>query len=154
MSEQTSESNAARVTAIVWPWREPVEPSASTRSIVSILQPLIPLTVGLVFWYFGHPIPAIVLACLSALLFTLCFAAPKVYGKIERGILIFLMWVGIGLNWLLLSPIYLTFFAGAHLIRIIRKTDKLELNLDENASSYWHEHRKVDDYKRYARRQY
>lgn len=90
-------------------------------------------------------------ACLNLLL---GLFYPKGFLKVEKFFMTLLYLLGVGLSWLLLVPLYWTFFTVAHLMLLIRRKDPLHRKLDSSATSYWVTRERIEDPKAHYGRQY
>jgi len=156
MSESTfSQQNA--VSLAVWPWSQ-TQPAARHGKGGVLLQAAIPLTVSAVLYFwapFAHArtVAKVVLGVAAFLLLT-GFLAPALFKKIEKLVWGLVHGVGVVMSWLLLAPLFYTFFLGARILLGLRGKDPLHRELDPAAASYWVVREPHADPRKSIRRQY
>lgn len=152
-----SSFSQSSVSLAVWPWTQVRETSGRKLTPVFV-QALIPLTVAAVLYFwapFGHAqTVAKVVACVGILLCVIGLTAPKLFHKIEGCIWGFVHFIGLALSWILLVPLFYTFFLGARILLTLRGKDPLHRKLEPDAPSYWVIRERVADPKSYYRRQF
>ena len=139
MSESPSFQQNA-VSLAVWPWSQPKSAAAHGKGGV-LLQAAIPLAVSatLYFWapfHHAQTVAKVVLG-VAVLLLVIGFTAPALFKKIEKLVWGLVHWVGVCMSWLLLVPLFYTFFLGARIMLGLRGKDPLHRKLDPAAASYW-----------------
>jgi hypothetical protein len=149
------ESKAARVAAVVWPWRVPRAPipTASIRR-ASAMESAVMMGVAAVLWFgFRRPVLAGVAAGLGAVVFVGGQWVPPLYHAFKRLGSALAKGVGAALTWGLLVPFfYLCFPAGRFFFSMAGK-DPLERRYWDKGRSYWIARPAVQDPSHY-RRQY
>ena len=149
------EQNA--VSLAVWPWAQPKTVRTNGKGGV-FLQAAIPLAVS-AFLYFRAPFAhaqtiAKVVLGVAVVLLIIGFAAPVLFKKIEKFVWGFVRWVGIAMSWLLLVPLFYTFFFGARILLTLRGKDPLHRKLEPAASTYWVTREHNADPRKSIRRQF
>lgn len=137
-----------RVAAATWPWRDGAKRAAGGpgwgRKAAGCGVPL--LVAAFLMWR-GRWTPAWIVAGIGCAYLAVSLFAPVVARRIDAGLRRFGMWVGIGLTWLLLVPVFYVVFGGsAVLLRVISRRP-LGLKFDASKQSYWRipEPRRHDD---------
>lgn len=158
MSRTTYQQNP--VSSVVWRWQEPVEVLADTPNYrkIHIIKGLVGLCIGLgvasfLFFKKDHPIPAAIIATISVSIATCALFIPSAFAKIDAFFQRLGNWVGQGLAYILLVPLFWLFFVPAHICMAIAGTDKLKLKYPSKEPTFWEPRPKVQD-ESYYRRQF
>ncbi len=154
----SAEQDSSSVLDVVWPWRTPPEEHGRPPVWRVGLQVLIPAAVA-AFLYLKKPFDhaetmALLPAFFACLNLILGLVYSKGFLKVEAFFMLILYGVGVGLSWILLVPLYWTFFTIAHFFLWIRRKDPLHRKLDPSADSYWVVRDPVNDPATHYRRQY
>lgn len=136
-------SQQTRVSSLVWPWTQPPVP-AEKRSVARVLvQVLIPYTVAAVLYHLQSrgvhipkPLPYIVAGIGTILLFLGLFL-PRVFHQVEAKVWLVVHFIGVALTWLLLCPLYYTYFLIGSLVIKMKGKDPMNRTLEPEAESYW-----------------
>lgn len=117
----------------------------------ALLQALIPFAVAGLFVWKGRQVAAGVIAGIGAVVLLSGLLTPFLFLKIEQGGRWLGKAAGIGLTWLLLTPMfYLVFFPG-RLILMMTGKDPMARKFPTKAPTYWIARKPVgspDEYKR------
>ncbi len=154
----TSSPVSPSVAAVVWPWRTPPQPRHRPSFLRVLLQVCIPYAVAAILyfvapWTHSKTIAGVV-ACVGTLLLLLGLFAPKAFVCVERFVFRFVAWVGVALSWLLLTPLFFTFFLGSSIIWKLRRKDPLYRRLEPTAASYWNLRKPITDPVKHYGRQF
>ncbi|MFT5122149.1 MAG: hypothetical protein ACI9TH_000796 [Kiritimatiellia bacterium] len=157
MAEEIYQQN--RVSSIVWHWQKEggVAPAMSTRK-AEITKGFVGMTIGYsiaAFFYFKmhHTRMPVVIVSISTIISFCAFFIPAAFHKIEAGFNKFAHVVGVGLAYILLVPLFYTFFVGAHACMAMMGIDKLKLKKPTDETSFWEKRDKITD-KSYYRKQF
>lgn len=106
---------------------------------------------GILFGYFEHRIAGIVVWGLSAFLLSGILLFDAVLRGFEKTGIFLAHYLGAGMTWLLLTPLYyIVFGLGGVFLRLASK-DPMRRKWDPQAKSYWIPHRKLDIESRYQK---
>jgi hypothetical protein len=126
------------VSKTVWQWQETarggsIKPSAAKAVMVLIAG----LAVSALLFYLKHTTMAAVVCTISAVVFFCSRFLPKAYATIENAGASLSRGAGLVLSWLLLVPVYYSFFTFGRLSMKLRGKDPMARSLLEKAESYW-----------------
>lgn len=116
-----------------------------------LIQTLVPAGVGVIFFYYGKTIPAMVLWAISGTLLTTGILIPPVFHRIEQFGRRFGKWVGIAVTWLLMVPVFFLVFMPGRLILKFRGIDPMCREFPTDAPTYWVPRKPVTDVEGYKR---
>lgn len=144
-----------QISQTVWPWMEEGQSreNGDTRPsvVASLLSLLIAWTVATIFYYLGHLKITIAILVISGMVCLCSLFVPSAYRVI---ILIFEFikkWVGLILNWTLLTPFFYICFPVGRLIQKIKGKDPLNRKCPTSKESYWVSRSPVSDIEQYKR---
>jgi hypothetical protein len=136
--ETDTNTRDRRVVAATWQWRDGAGRAAGGsgwgRKAAGCGIPL--LVAALLMWR-GRWRPAWIVAGIGCSYLAALLFAPGVAQRIDAGLRRFGMWVGIGLTWLLLVPVFYVVFAGSAVLLKLASRQPLGLKLDPSRQSYW-----------------
>jgi len=138
MNSETS--HAARVSQVVWRWREAAAPAAASHGNVigrALLQILIMGAVAGAFFYYRHPVPGTILCVLAVLVLAAACLVPAAFLALEKAGRKFGEWVAVGVTWLLLVPFYYLCFIPGHLMILLTGKDPLTRRFPSPAATLW-----------------
>lgn len=156
MTENSPHSQT--VSEVVWPWRTPAPAFHSPAPARVILMSCIPYAVAawlffMTRWEHRHLIATVATTAGTIQLFLGLFL-PKAYVKVEGALLLVVQLVGFLLTWILLVPLYYSFFLLARIGLALRRKDLLHRVPDPSVPGYWVERDPVRDPDVHYRRQY
>ena len=93
----------------------------------------------LLFAVLKHTVPAIIVGTISVIILISGLFFPSVFLKIEKFGKLLGTWVGTGITWLLLVPLFYIVFALGRLILVITKKDPLDRKFPSLAKTCWTE---------------
>jgi len=93
----------------------------------------------LLFAVLKHTVPAIIVGTISVIVLISGLFFPSVFLKIEKFGKLLGTWVGTGITWLLLVPLFYIVFALGRLILVITKKDPLDRKFPSLAKTCWTE---------------
>lgn len=139
--------------SIVWPWRDKSQGiSAPKGKKGPWIQFGVMATVSvLLYFYFEHAIPGLIVGGLSVLLLSGLLFFDRVLLGFEKTGLWLAHVIGVGLTRILLVPFYYIIFGLGHLFLLLRSKDPMRRALERDRDSYWSPHRKLDIEARYHR---
>jgi hypothetical protein len=154
----TISSSSESVTDVVWPWRSPAASFHRPAILRVVLMCCIPFAVAAIVYtqtsYKHRELIAMVATTAGSLQLLLGLFLPKAYVKVEGALFLIVHLVGFLLSWLLLVPLYLTFFVIAHLGLRLQGKDLMHRKPDPKAETYWISREPVSDPAKHYRRQY
>lgn len=126
----------------IWRWRDGSAqasvPSRSKRLLKGVVQSGIMLAVAAwLAFRLRHPIPAAILAALSAFVLVSAAVLPRVFDAFERGVGRFAHGVGTAITWILLTPFFYLVFVPGRLFLALRGKDPLRLKFPSKEPTYW-----------------
>ena len=156
MAEEIYRQN--RVSSIVWHWqKENGVPAPSSRK-AEIIKGLVGIVIGYsiaAFLYFklGHTGMPIFIISVSTIIASCAFFIPPAFHRIEAGFNWLAHRVGIALAYILLVPLFYTFFVISHACMAVMGIDKLKLKKPTNEETFWEERDTITN-KDYYRKQF
>jgi len=140
------------VSKTVWPWPEAAQNSTAPPSLSRALTILIiGLTVSGIFFFNGHTVMATIVCAISVTIFLCSRFLPAQYAYIEKFGVRLSQGAGTALTWLLLVPVYYTFFMFGRLLQKLGGKDPMARSLTEDIESYWVSKESDTDPARYKR---
>jgi len=158
MEEQVEVFPPNAVTAVVWPWRErldppPVLPPPSTVR-PCLIQFMVLIIVGLIVRYgIGHPRVAYLPFGMASLILVTGLFFPPAFRKIEGFGLRLGQWVGIIMTWVLLTPFFYICFIPGRIFGAVTGRDPMTRGFPTDEKTYWIDRSKVES-PRHFERQY
>jgi len=135
-------SRACSVAEVVWPWRRTASPgssvmleSARSRALV---QSLVLAAVAVVARFaFQVPILAHVPAVAALVFLVLGVVAPRGFLFLQRWMAAFGRAVGVGLSWVLLTPLYYSVFLAGRAVLRARGRDPMRREFPSASETCW-----------------
>jgi len=150
--------SASTVSEVVWPWRTPRSGFHRPSPAHVLLMSCIPYAVALLVYFLTdwehRGVIATIATTVGTVQLILGLILPKAYVKVEWALFQVVHLVGFLLTWLLLVPLYLTFFLIAHLGLKLRGKDLMHRKPDPDAETYWITREPVNDPAVHYRRQF
>ncbi len=156
MAEEIYRQN--RVSDVVWHWqKEGGAPTPSTRK-AEIIKGLVGIVIGYsiaAFLYFKnrHTGMPVFIVSVSTIITCCAFFIPPAFHRIEAGFNRLAHGVGVALAYILLVPLFYTFFVCSHACMAVMGIDKLKLKKPANEETFWEERDPITD-KSYYRKQF
>lgn len=128
--------------AAIWHWREaeqsPDREAGQARRRGAIQAAIgAAVAVGL-YAGLGWTIASVVVASIAGLLGITALVSPtRLYAAIERGTSAFAGWVGKGLTWIVMPPVFFLIFLPFGLLFRRGRRDAMKRFYDADAPSYW-----------------
>ncbi len=133
-----------------WEWNKvgaPIVRSHAVSPARILAELLIPLAVAGFFYWRGKIIAAAVIASVGLALFVVSRASRTAETRIQAFFAKLGFWIGEGLTWLLLMPVFFGIFTPVAIWQRLKRADPLDAEPDRRMSSYWvradHERPKV-----------
>lgn len=132
--------------AAVWRWRPADDPSQATERqaqarkirIRGAIQAAVGAGVGSLAYVYGATGLAWFIFSVAGLILLASQLSPAgLFGAIEQLFRTLGRWLGRGLTWLLLTPLFYLFFLPFGLLLRRGRRDRLQRYFDEQVSSYW-----------------
>ena len=141
------------VSQAIWPWQENTSPGKPGKPslVVSLSSLAIAWIIAGFFYYFNHPTLAVIVICISSFVFFCGQFLPKIYGLIENLFQKLSYYIGLALTWLTLVPFFYLCFGGGRIIQKMTGKDPMKRNIDNLATSYWHERKKEVEIEQYRK---
>jgi hypothetical protein len=128
-----------KVSEQIWRWKE--SPASGIRhsrlALRAAIQAAIAGGIGWLFLWRGHKGMAIFMAALSAFLFVSGLFIPWIFLAFERFGKKLGRWVGTGLTWLLLMPMFFFVFFPGRLILWLTRRDPMRRRFPSREKTYW-----------------
>lgn len=145
VSSSTAMSGTGRpeAAAAIWDWRRSQSRQRSGEErkrarIRGAVQAVVGLALGtVIFLFWSRGLAGVVWAIAGLTLAAALFSPDRAYARITWLIGFVATGIGVGMSWLLLTPLYYLFFAPFGLLFRRGAADRLERRFDRSAPTYW-----------------
>ena len=154
---EVAEDSRAKAAARVWQWESRGDASRQGHKRArrdAALRACAGLAASAILISRGREKLALVAATIAIAVFLVAMASPThAYAALEKWLQKLAAWVGVGLGWLLLLPLFYFFFLPFGLLFRRGKNDKMGRHVSGDAVSFWRQRegtiRPLQDYERH-----
>lgn len=139
-----------------WKWRAagtppPAKKPLSMKAKASIQAPLMALAGWALFHFLGHRVMPVVIWSLAGLILVGGWFIPALFIGFEKFGMGLGKWVGIILNWAILTPFYYLCFVPGRIILKVQGIDPMDRRFPDPRESFWIPRKPVTDMAQYRK---